>query len=394
VNLTAVDLLQKLVAIPSQNPMGRIEPGKGFGEKILTDHLAGLFQQLELPYVRRQVHTDRENLIARLDGGQTGSILFEAHQDTVPVDGMTIDPWAATIDGDRLYGRGACDVKGGMAAMLAVLARLRHEPPANRPTVVMACSVNEEHGFTGARALGKFLTDPEDSFLSDKPAVAIVAEPTELDTVVAHKGVVRWKLHTTGRAAHSATPEQGQNAIYRMARLIETLEAYHRQALPPLGSHARCGRATLSVGTIHGGTSVNTIPDRCTVEIDRRLMPDETADEALAHLQEYLSQKLMDHAYQIDPPFLEAPSLSDADNGPLADQLGVSIEKITGRKPAEIGVPYATDAPAFAQQGIPTIVFGPGSIQQAHTKDEWISLSQLNTAVEILHDFVLRFDPS
>ncbi len=203
--------------------MGRPVSGPEYFEYRLTDYLERLFAQLGLPTERQTIAPLRDNLLARLDGERTPEnggplLLFEVHQDTVPVDGMTIEPWTPTVREGRLYGRGACDVKGGMAAMLGALARLTEERPPNRPTLVMACTVNEEHGFTGASGLCRLWSGERSSFLPRAPDAAIVAEPTQLKIVVAHKGVVRWRCHTLGRAAHSSRPEAGDNAIYRMAR--------------------------------------------------------------------------------------------------------------------------------------------------------------------------------
>ncbi|MCP4591230.1 MAG: M20 family metallopeptidase, partial [bacterium] len=370
------------------------DPGEGFGEMALTDHLAAIFQRLGLPHLRQSVHPDRANIVARFDGDEAiekggPTLLLEAHQDTVPVDGMTIDPWDPEEKDGRIYGRGSCDVKGGMAAMLAVLARLRSQRPTRCPTVYLACSVNEEHGFSGVEAMRGLLSGAENALVPAKPTVAIVAEPTLLQTVVAHKGAVRWRLHTRGKAAHSATPEKGSNAIYQMATILDALSHYQREVLPELGSHPLCGSATLSVGVIRGGLSVNTVPDRCTVEIDRRLMPEETPEQAQQHLLEYLGRTVGSESFELEAPFMTAEPLSDADNGPLAQQLGESIRAVTGQS-ASVGVPYATDAPYIARLGIPTVVFGPGSIEQAHTKDEWISVEQLELAVDVLYDFISR----
>lgn len=389
---SAVSYLKQLVAIPSQNPMGRVDPGDGFGEAALTNHLESIFQSLGLASFRQTVHPQRDNIIARFEGDwpddRTGPvILLEAHQDTVPADGMTIAPWTPAQQGDRIFGRGSCDVKGGMAAMLAVLQRLQERRPLKCPTVLLACSINEEHGFSGVDALRPVLMGAASDLVPVKPTAAIVAEPTQLQVVVAHKGAVRWNLHTHGRAAHSATPEKGVNAIYRMTSILEALDRYQRDVLPTLGSHPRCGRATLSVGVIRGGLSVNTVPDLCTIEIDRRLMPDETPAEAQQHLLEFLADAVTVEDYQFEAPSMTAAPLSDADNGALAQQLGQSIQAITGGW-SSIGVPYATDAPYIAELGIPTVVFGPGSIEQAHTKDEWISARQLEQAVDVLYDFI------
>jgi len=394
-NLT--ETLSRLVAIPSVNPMGG--PGKGpqYGESRLTDFLQSQLKEWQIPFLRDPVSPGRDNLIARVDGrvapasgGRT--IMFAVHQDTVPVEGMTIEPFAAKISGGRLYGRGACDVKGGMAAMLAAVHRLARQRPANMPTVILAFTVNEEYGFTCATALAKLWTERSSDILPRKPDAAIVAEPTSLQVVVAHKGVLRWRIHTTGRAAHSSRPEAGQNAIYRMAPVLQALERYHREVLGKKAAHPLCGPPTLSVGTIHGGVSVNVVPDRCTIEIDRRLTPQECPHEAHQEVAEYLAR---DPAIQVQP-ILEPPSmlgqpLPNTENRALADRLTKVAEKVAGQC-RSIGVPYATDAAFFAAAGVPTVVFGPGSIEQAHTADEWIALDQLEQAAEIYYRAALAED--
>ena len=150
--------LSELVAIPSVNPMGKPVSGPEYFEYKVTDYLENLFRSLGLPCQRQRVDVKRENIVARLDGATPATeggplVLLEAHQDTVPVDGMTIEPWTPEVREGRLYGRGSCDIKGGMTAMLGALARLAVERPAGMPTIVMACTVNEEHGYSGATAL-------------------------------------------------------------------------------------------------------------------------------------------------------------------------------------------------------------------------------------------------
>ena len=390
--LDLTETLSRLVAIPSVNSMGRAVSGPEYGETRLTDYLESLLDGLGLPYQRQSVHPGRENIIARLDGDcppeDSGRlILFEAHQDTVPVDGMTIEPWSPTVRDGRLYGRGACDVKGGMTAMLGALARLADQRPPGMPTVVLACTVNEEYGFTGATALADLLATGE-GIIPKMPDACIVAEPTDLQVVVAHKGVIRWRCHTEGRAGHSAQPEHGDNAIYKMGRAVGSLERYHREVLPKLGSHPLCGPATLSVGMIHGGVSVNTIPARATIEIDRRLRPGEDAHEARRHLTEYLAEGAqLDFTPTLESPYMQALALSDEANGSLAKTLSGHVGLVAGDC-SLVGVPFSTDAPCFASIGIPTVVFGPGSIRQAHTLDEWLPLDQLRQAEEILYRFV------
>src|SRR5262249_17994326 len=149
--------------------------------------------------------------------GARRTLVLEAHQDTVPTDYMTIDPFGARIEDGRLYGRGACDIKGGMASMLAAFARVVREKPRGACNVIMVCSVDEEHTFLGIQEVVK---------RGLKADMAVVAEPTNLRIVKAHKGLCRWQVHTPGRSCHSSTPELGQNAIYRMAGLLAYIEQY------------------------------------------------------------------------------------------------------------------------------------------------------------------------
>jgi acetylornithine deacetylase/succinyl-diaminopimelate desuccinylase-like protein len=421
-----VALLKALIAIPSVNPMGRGAAAAACYESRLTDFLQTQFDSLGLPWQRQTVAPLRDNIVARLDGHPLPDaggelLLWEVHQDTVPTDGMTIDPFGAHIEGERIHGRGACDVKGGMAAMLAAIARLaevqrRASHTERRPTVVLACTVDEELGFSGARALVQLWgrqenPPPEDrptttlpplghsrdilcdekpnlevtspaSLLVRQPDAAIVAEPTGLDVVVAHKGFVRWRSHTLGRAAHSAEPQRGRNAIYAMARLVEAVERYQNEMIPNMASHPRCGHPSVSIGTIVGGCGVNTVPDRATIEIDRRLLPDEDPEEAYRALMAYVNGVPSVGPVEHDPPFSAARGLSDHNNGPLAKRL---VELTRHGHPAckTTGVSYGTDAAVFSAAGLPTVVFGPGSIEQAHTADEWLDLNELNAATEI-----------
>ena len=202
----------------------------------------------------------RDNIVARWDApGRTAArrtLVFEAHQDTVPTDNMTIDPFAASVENGRLYGRGACDIKGGMAAMLAAFARLVREKPRGAASVIMACTVDEEHTSLGVHKL------VAEGLKAD---MAVVAEPTQLQIVHAHKGAVRWQVHTTGRSCHSSAPEKGANAIYAMGRVLVAIERYAEwlrgSRIDPL-----LGPPTLSVGRIEGGTSrqhrSRQVPDR------------------------------------------------------------------------------------------------------------------------------------
>jgi acetylornithine deacetylase len=305
---------------------------------------------------------------------------------------MTIEPFTPLVREGRIYGRGACDVKGSLAVIIQLVSRLVRERPPHMPHIVLAATVNEENGFSGARRLAQSWTQANSKLLTRPPDAALVAEPTQLDVVVAHKGVLRWRCHTRGQAAHSSSPAAGQNAIYAMARVLSALESYASQ-LPELGyRHPVVGPGSLSVGTIAGGTEVNTVPDHCTVEIDLRLLPEEDPQQAYANVIRYVGEAVEGaDRVQHDPPYLEARGLADTVNAHLGERL-IEAAAAAGVTSRAVGVPYATDAWAISDTGIPTVVFGPGSIEQAHTSDEWISVNQLQKAAAVLWEFCTRDD--
>lgn len=374
------ELLAELVRRPSVNPMGRTDlPPEILYESRVTAFLEHELRNIPCEFRRQGVQPGRDNLIAIYTppGPAPFTVLFEAHQDTVPVDAMTVDPFGAAIEGGRLYGRGSCDVKAGVAVMLTALRRLVREKPAGSARVIVAFTVDEENGGLGIQELMK------SGMRADS---AIIAEPTLLNIVNAHKGVARWALETTGTACHSSRPELGVNAVYRMALLIRGIEEYARklQSLPP---HAVLGPRTLSVGRINGGVSPNTVPDRCVAYLDRRLLPGETYETATAEFGAFLRA-----LPGVDFPF----SLTSSSPGclPLSSELSVEfvqrfgsvIDSVTESHKLH-SVPFGTDASTVAAAGIPAVVFGPGDIAQAHTKDEWIDLAQLEPAAEILFRF-------
>ncbi len=348
-------------------------------ESRVTAFLETQLRDLGVEVRRQTVKPGRDNLIATYTPPHPApfSVLFEAHQDTVPVDAMIVEPYGAKVEGGKMYGRGSCDVKAGGAVMLTAFARLVKEKPAGSAKVTLAFTVDEEHTFLGIQELMK------SGLRAD---FAIVAEPTLLNIVNAHKGVVRWVLDTTGQACHSSRPENGVNAIYRMARIMCEVEAYAEQLrdLPP---DPILGPRTVSVGRITGGVSPNTVPDVCRIDIDRRLIPGESAENAAEHLTAFLKGcPAIDFPFTLNQAHAACPPLSAALSGELVKRLGAAIDSVVGKHTAH-PVPFGTDASTVAETGIPVVVFGPGDIAQAHTKDEWIDLAQLEPAAEILFRF-------
>jgi acetylornithine deacetylase len=371
-------LLRDLVALPSVNPMGRELPADIALEHRVTGYLEEFFRTLGVPFERQPIAPGRENIVARLEvPAARRTLVLEAHQDTVPIDHMTVEPFGARIDGSRLYGRGACDIKGGMASMLACFARLARRPAAG-VNVIMACTVDEENTMLGVRELVR---------RGLRADFAVIAEPTRLNIVHAHKGVVRWQIHTPGRACHSSSPEQGVNAIYRMARLLVALEHYaNRLRAGP--ADTLLGPPTMSIGVIAGGTSVNTVPDRCRVEVDRRLVGGEDPDAAPAQLAEFLTKEGgIEFPFEMTTPWIREPALAPHGSDEIIRLLGGAIDAERGSHRVH-SVPYGTDAATIAWSGIPAVVFGPGDIAQAHTRDEWVDLAEVEQAAAILERLI------
>jgi acetylornithine deacetylase len=281
--------------------------------------------------------------------------------------------------------------------MLAALSRIDVNAPTSRPTIVLACTANEECGFTGARMIADSLVaaqtrspgsgDAKSRFFAAVPHAAIVAEPTDFNVIVAHQGQVRWRSRTIGRAAHTSRPDMGVNAIYAMSQVVQAIERLHKEISITGPEHPLCGRPSVCVSTIVGGVGVNTVPERATIEIDRRLAPSEPPDAAYEQLIAYLEK----HAdigrcrVEHDPPFMQSMGLDDRNNHALAAQLARLVQK-HGRDGKPGGAAFGTDAAAISAIGIPTVVFGPGSIDQAHTAGEFIAVSELRLATEIFYD--------
>ncbi|MEK6719012.1 MAG: M20/M25/M40 family metallo-hydrolase [candidate division NC10 bacterium] len=223
-----------------------------------------------------------------------------------------------------------------------------------------------------------------------RPDAAVVGEPTGLRVVAAHKGVVRWKMVTTGRAAHSANPQEGCNAIVRMAAVIRALE---ERLIPRLRerTHPLLGPPTLSVGRIEGGLQVNVVPDRCTIEVDRRLLPGETWADARSELEAVLaSLRAEDPDLQvtIQEPYQNTPCMETPLDAAIVRIAEEAVRRIDGRHPAQ-GVPFATDAALLSAAGVPCVVLGPGHIAEAHTSTEYVEIQQVMQAAAIYREIML-----
>jgi acetylornithine deacetylase len=294
---------------------------------------------------------------------------------------MTIPPFEPRVENGRLYGRGSCDTKAGLAAMMHAVASLHAERIVPPCEVWLAAAVDEEFSYRGVVKLCEGLTG----------VAAIVAEPTGLRAVIASKGVLRWRISVQGKASHSGKPHLGVNAISHMARIVLALEEDHRRlAARP---HPLLGPATVNVGVIRGGVQVNFVPDQCVIEIDRRLLPGETVAAVLAHYQTMLDRLKGEHPTM--EAVMESPMLTDVPLETAADteaaRTASQVLSEMGLEATLCGVPFSSDASKLSAQGIPSLVFGPGSIDQAHAAVEYIDLAEVERAYEFYRRFILRF---
>lgn len=363
---SVVELAQALVRIPSVNPDG--DPGvEKTGEAEVAVYVADFLRQCGAQVEVVEVLPDRPNVIGRFaslpssDGKPKPRIVFGPHLDTVGVGGMTIDPFGAEIRDGKLWGRGACDTKGPMAAMLWALWEMREAIPALPVEVHFAGFMSEESDQHGSRHFAKHH--------GKDYAFAIIAEPTGMETVFKHKGCLWADIETFGTAVHGSRPELGENAIIKMARLIKALDADFRAQLADCGDDTWLGRSTISLGMIRGGTRANITADHCQLTVDIRYNP-AVRDAGGPHemLRRFVAEH--DSGARVTPCGALSPCLDTPATDPFVDSLVAHGAALTG-------APWFCDAAFLAEAGVPSVAVGPGSIAQAHTKDEWIELSEL-----------------
>jgi acetylornithine deacetylase/succinyl-diaminopimelate desuccinylase-like protein len=371
----AEKLLRELIALPSVNPAFMPPDDRRAGEQRVADFLTAMAAQASLDVERREVWPGRYNVLARLSPAKPKQrVVLAPHMDTVGDASMPESMFVPTRKGDRLFGRGACDTKGSIAAMLSAISNVARSPKRPRETeIILAALVDEEAGQGGSRALVR------DGFRAD---LAIVGEPTQTRVITAHKGDLWLTIRTRGKAAHGSQPELGSNAVGAMAKVVEMLEADYARRLAGK-RHPLLGTATVSIGSIHGGTQPNIVPDRCEISIDRRTIPGETNATVMREIRGLLREHKFVAEVLDDKAAAPCWPMETDARLPLVQSL-----MRTAKQSAPLGVRYFSDASVFARGGTPAVLFGPGDIAQAHTADEWISVRSLDRAMAVLTIFL------
>lgn len=368
-------LLSELIQIPSVNP-GAGEPGRHSGEAALAEFVADYFRVDPVELERQEILPGRCNLLVRWPQGRADrEILLEAHLDTVPAAGMA-DPFRPRFENGRLYGRGACDTKGSLAAMMLVIRALLDSGISPGCTLTLLGAADEEYRTLGMR---HYLDS------GAKPSLAVVGEPTELEIATAQRGNMQFKITVHGRAGHASRPEVGANAIYRMSEIVLQLrelgETRYRERQHPL-----CGSPTLNVGCIEGGTEAWIIPDRCTVAVDRRWIPGESWHSAWEEIRDLVFSTGWD--VEVEEPVWRVAEMETAENELVVRAMKHAQQKVLGSSRLA-GAPFTTEASLLKEAGIPAVIFGPGSSEQAHSTEEFVEVAQVVQAACILGEFVL-----
>jgi acetylornithine deacetylase len=368
VHQDTIELLGSLVAIDSVNPS--LVAGGG-GESAIADFIAGWAHEAGLEVQRLEGTPGRPSVVVRARGtGGGATLLLCGHVDTVTVEGMA-DPHAPRIEGDRLHGRGAYDMKAGVAA--ALLACRAAAALGLAGDVIVAAVADEEHASLGIQEVLEHVTAD----------AAIVTEPTELELVIAHKGFVWAEVEVRGVAAHGSRPHLGVDAIVKAGPILTALAELDAALAEP--AHRLLGRGSVHASVIRGGEELSSYPARCVLGLERRTLPGDSAATVEGELD-----ALLDRCRATDPELdatrrtlLVREPFEVARDAPIVERVLAAGREVLGREPAIGGASYWADAAFIAAAGIPTVMFGPSG-EGAHAAEEWVSVADTATVAETL----------
>ena len=369
-----VDLLQSLIRIPSVNPDNATDPSVA-GEGRIAEQIAGLLEAMGATAKLEEVLPGRPNVFGHFPSDRPGKprILLAPHTDTVGIEGMSIAPFSGDVFHGRIYGRGASDTKGTMAAMLAALEALGADRISRLGAeIVFVGLIGEETGQHGSRHLARHH--------HGQFAFAVVGEPTLCEIVHVHKGCSWLTLETRGKACHGSTPEKGVSALYEMVPVLESVRDDLATRLKTF-THPILGHSTVNVGTIRAGARPNIVPDHCTIELDVR----ETPTLHRYGVDRLIGEWLTDHGWDKKVSVRTSGSCAPLDT-PAHDPF---VRKLTALGAPLTGAPWFCDAAWLSEEGgIPAVAAGPGSIAQAHTADEFIAIAHLEEGVRFYRSFL------
>lgn len=368
--------LAELIGVPSVNPFGQSELEPEMGEVAAARYVERRLRQIGWTARVTEYQPGRANVLAtapRSGGGERKAIVFAGHLDTVQVDGYD-RPFEARIADGRIHGRGACDMKAAIACYIEVAEALAEAGLTLEGDLVIAGVGDEEYRQEGAKAARPDLPPTE---------LVVIGEPTELKICTAAKGLAAYTLEVAGEATHGSVPEAGSNAIVAAAGLLQPI-VEHADELKA-NQHPLLGPGVLNIGVIRGGLKPNIVPSSCEVEISRRLLPGETPAGAHSQLGERLSRCQCKNRWRLSDAWWAVDPYENTDAEAIAG-FQRAVASSGGGDQAITGFPASSDAAYF---GAPVVIYGPGSLAQAHSLDEWVEIDEMMTAARAYLQFVL-----
>ncbi len=367
-----VELLRDMIAIPSVNPFDQ-PASESCRELEIADFYQSHMDQLGLLTSRRDVVAGRPNIFGRIKGTGNGPcIMLAGHLDTVGVEGYS-NPFDPVIKDNRIYGRGSCDMKAGLASYLEVARVIIENDIELDGDLLIAGIADEEHSMIGSKEIRQNGPIPD---------FAIVGEPTELEVCHAHKGQLCMHIRTYGKACHSSVPEQGVNAIFHMARVVDAFADYNDE-LKSRPAHPICGHGRFGPGVIRGGDIASSVPDYCQLEVDRRTLVGESLEQVVSEYRQRLDPLVTDipnFNYDIGEPSIVTSALDTPVDSPIVQHIAAAFSQTMKSQTRLEPFTGGTDAPNLL---CPAVICGPGSIRQAHTLDEYVEIDQLTKATAI-----------
>lgn len=370
------ELLRDLVAQPTINPPGN--------EENAAQVLEAFFRAHDLSVERYEVEPGRPNLLCKVEGRRAGrSILLTSHMDVVApgrLDLWTHDPFEPYIEEGRLYGRGSCDAKASLAAMATAVVRLARDRQFDG-RVLFGAAMGEEITGIGSQRMA------ETGHIGD---AVVVGEPTNLQVMTAHKGRVEVHLEVPGRAAHASQPHRSINPIPRAANVIQRLTPFCKEV--SRRTHPLLGTSSFVFTILHAGEKQNVIPDSCRIGMDYRVVPPWTQEQVMEELEDVMKRLSQELGYEIRSTYrpLGRPASTPLEE-PIVQAALKAVQSNGIDQEAPTGFTACCDMHHFRAVGAPTIILGPGRLEQAHTTDEFVGIEQVIRGAQIYHDLALEF---
>jgi acetylornithine deacetylase len=371
-------VLQGLVRINSVNPV--LDPSAP-GEREIAHFVGALMNEIGAEVRYHEPRAGRVSVVARLRGSKPGrSLMLNAHADTVDVGGMD-DPFSGEIRDGRLYGRGAFDMKGGLAAMLGAVKALADAGSPHGGEILLAAVADEEYASLGTEELVRHY----------RPDAAIVTKPTALDVCLAHKGFAWFEVTTRGRAAHGSRYDLGIDANMRMGRVLADLDALERE-LRSRTPHPLVGPPSLHAATLAGGSGLSTYAASCRLRIERRTIPGESREMVTDEVRRLLRRQVeRDKSFQADfEVLLVREPFEVSEDAAIVRALTEASTAVLGRRPAYVGQTPWMDAALLAAAGAETVVMGATG-EGAHAKEEWVDLASVHQLAGCLAEAALLY---